>query len=57
MLLATLLLPVHSRATADVFTASLSSNSVAVGDQVQITFTLNGSGRNFKAPPLKASTC
>lgn len=53
MLLATLLLPVHSRATADVFTASLSSNSVAVGDQVQITFTLNGSGRNFKAPSFE----
>ncbi|MEO8086369.1 MAG: BatD family protein [Bacteroidota bacterium] len=32
------------------FTASSSNNTVAVGDQVQVTFQLEGSGKNFTAP-------
>ena len=32
------------------FTASASSTTVGVGDQIQITFQLQGSGRNFQAP-------
>lgn len=31
-------------------TVALSSNSVAVGDRVQVEFSLNGSGKNFQAP-------
>lgn len=40
------------KADSDRFTASVSSPSVTVGDQIQITFTVNGSAnvRNFKAP-------
>ncbi len=32
------------------FTASASNTSVAVGDQIQITFQLQGNGKNFQAP-------
>jgi hypothetical protein len=32
------------------FTASASSTTVGVGDQIQITFQLQGSGKNFQAP-------
>lgn len=32
------------------FTATASSTTVAVGEQIQITFELNGNGRNFQAP-------
>lgn len=32
------------------FTASASNTTVGVGDQVQVTFQLEGSGRNFQAP-------
>lgn len=32
------------------FTASASNTTVGVGDQIQITFQLQGSGRNFQAP-------
>jgi len=32
------------------FTASASSTTVEVGEQIQITFELNGNGRNFQAP-------
>src|SRR5437868_3547037 len=38
---------------ADVFaqfSASTSNSTVAVGDQFQVTFTLNGNGSNFHAP-------
>jgi hypothetical protein len=52
-LLAMVILPGICQATADTFTASLSSGTVAVGDQFQITFTLNGNGRGFKAPSFE----
>jgi hypothetical protein len=32
------------------FTASASNTTVGVGDQIQITFQLQGSGKNFQAP-------
>lgn len=32
------------------FTVSVNPPSVAVGEQIQVTFTLNASGRNFRAP-------
>lgn len=32
------------------FTASTSSDKVTMGEQFEVTFTLNGSGKNFKAP-------
>ena len=32
------------------FVASASSTTVAIGEQIQITFELNGNGRNFQAP-------
>ena len=32
------------------FSATTSNSTVAVGDQVQITFTLQGNGTNFRAP-------
>jgi len=35
---------------AQDFTASASPSSVNVGDQVQVTFSLNGNGNNFHAP-------
>lgn len=34
------------------FTVSVNPPSVSVGEQFQLTFTLNGSGKNFKAPPF-----
>ncbi len=36
--------------SADDFTASVAPATVAVGDQVQVSFTLNGNGSNFHAP-------
>ncbi|CAN5611230.1 BatD family protein [soil metagenome] len=39
-----------SYAEESKFTASTSNNTVAVGDQVQVTFQLEGSGKNFTAP-------
>jgi hypothetical protein len=35
------------------FTATVSQSTVAVGDQLQVTFTLNGSGSNFHAPTFE----
>ncbi len=32
------------------FTASVSSSAIAIGDQLQVTFSLNANGRNFHAP-------
>src|SRR2546426_1105150 len=32
------------------FSATVSNNAVAVGDQFQVTFTLDGNGKNFQAP-------
>ncbi|REJ82350.1 MAG: protein BatD [Bacteroidetes bacterium] len=32
------------------FTASVSPQTVSVGEQVQVTFSFNGNGKNFKAP-------
>src|SRR5436190_24142919 len=51
-MLASLLCMVSFFASAqDVrFTASASNTTVGVGDQIQITFQLQGSGRNFQAP-------
>lgn len=37
-------------AEAEKFSATVSSNTVNVGDQFQITFTLSGNGSNFRAP-------
>ncbi len=39
-----------SNSLAEEFTATVSSPAVSVGDQVQITFSLNANGKNFKAP-------
>jgi hypothetical protein len=36
-----------------VLTASLNKNSVAVGEQFQLTYTINGNGRNFQGPDLR----
>lgn len=36
----------------DAFTASASKREAAVGEQIQVSFTLNGSGGGFKAPPF-----
>lgn len=45
------LLNIFSATAADVsLTASASPSTVAVGDQLQVTFTLNGNGSNFHAP-------
>jgi hypothetical protein len=38
--------------SAQEFTASASSTNVEVGEQFQITFTITGNGRNFKAPSM-----
>src|SRR4051812_38441362 len=38
--------------TAQEFTASVSSSTVQVGEQFQLTFTLNASGRNFHVPAM-----
>ncbi len=35
------------------FTASVSKNPVAVGEQFQVSFALNGNGRNFRPPSFK----
>jgi len=37
---------------AQKLTATVSKNKVAVGEQFEITFSLNGNGSNFKAPQL-----
>ena len=37
-------------AQAETLSASASPTTVAVGEQLQVTFTLNGSGSNFHAP-------
>jgi hypothetical protein len=34
------------------FTASVDRNRIAMGEQIEITFTLNGSGKNFQPPPF-----
>jgi hypothetical protein len=54
-LLFALLLPLLVSADSDRFTASVTDNNLAVGDQFQVTFTVNGSGnvRNFKAPSFQ----
>jgi hypothetical protein len=39
-----------SHAADTQFTATASNTTVGVGDQIQITFQLQGSGRNFQAP-------
>ncbi|MEI6509241.1 MAG: BatD family protein, partial [Bacteroidota bacterium] len=46
------LLGIHSQVVkADTpFVASASSTTVAIGEQIQITFELSGDGRNFQAP-------
>lgn len=41
---------VFSYAEESRFTASASNTTVAVGDQIQLTFQLEGSGKNFQAP-------
>ena len=40
------------QSTAQKFTAQTSKNQLAVGELFQISFTLNASGSNFKAPNL-----
>ena len=50
-LFALLLATFSFKAKADTkFTATASSTTVAVGEQIQITFELNGNGRNFQTP-------
>jgi hypothetical protein len=41
---------VFAKAEETRFTASVSSSTVGVGDQIQVTFQLEGSGKNFQAP-------
>lgn len=36
-----------------VLTGTVNKNTVGVGEQFQLTYTLNGSGRNFQSPDLK----
>lgn len=38
---------------AQKFTAQTSNNKVAVGEQFQISYTLNGNGANFHPPAFK----
>jgi hypothetical protein len=38
------------------FTAAVSDNSVAAGNQIQVTFTLEGSGKNFQGPTFSGFT-
>jgi hypothetical protein len=46
-----LLFSSYSRAEEAKFTASVSNNNVTVGEQIQVTFELQGgNGRNFQAP-------
>jgi hypothetical protein len=53
ILLFSFLLLFTSALFAQEFTATVSPASVAVGDQLQVTFTLNGSGSNFHAPTFE----
>jgi len=39
--------------SAQKFTAQISNNKVTVGENVQISYTLNGNGSNFKPPVFK----
>ncbi len=43
----------HELMAQAVLTATISKNTVAVGEQFQLTYSLNGSGRNFQGPDLK----
>lgn len=45
-------LSVSAHAQDEKFTASVSSQQVSVGDQFQLTFTLNGNGKGFRPPSL-----
>src|SRR3954469_20621624 len=40
----------HTNAFAQSLSASIDKNPVAVGDQFQVTFSLNASGSNFQGP-------
>lgn len=42
-----------AQAQDERFTASANPQSVGVGDQLQVTFTLNANGRNFRAPQFQ----
>jgi BatD DUF11 like domain len=48
----TLIVLLANTAFAQKFTAQTSKQRVAVGEQFQISFSLNSSGNNFQAPPL-----
>ncbi len=48
----TLIVSLANIALAQKFTAQASKTKVAVGEQFQVSFTLNNSGNNFQAPPL-----
>jgi hypothetical protein len=39
-------------AQSGTFTAAVDNNSIAMGEQFEITFTINGSGNNFHPPPF-----
>ena len=39
--------------SAQVFEASVNKNSVAVGEQFELTFSIDGEGKNFKGPNFK----
>ena len=39
--------------SAQVFEASVNKNSVAVGEEFELTFSLDGEGKNFKGPNFK----
>src|ERR1041385_1063240 len=49
-LLLSILFFLHSSASLAQFSATTSSTTVAVGDQFQVTFTVQGNGSNFHAP-------
>jgi archaellum component FlaG (FlaF/FlaG flagellin family) len=49
-------LSIAAFAQAPTFTAQVSSNQVSIDEQFQVSFSLNGSGKNFQAPALNDFT-
>ncbi len=47
------LLVLTTQAQEAVLTASVSRNQVAVGEQFQVSYSLNGNGGNFRSPEIK----
>ena len=51
-----MIVSINSFAQEPIFTASLSSVNVGVGERFQVTYTLNANGRNFTPPSFKDLT-